>query len=128
DLIDVAQMLSATKTVQFKSGKNLKDGSARFEYTETIDAAGGSVRRDNSMSVPDAFTLGIVPFIGGDGVEITARLRFRIQDQKLTFHYVLNRPHKLVEEAVNVAIQDIESKTSLKVLRGTAQIISPPSL
>lgn len=127
-LIDMAQMLSGKKSVNFRSGKNLKNGAIAFEYTETIEATGGAApgRVNGDMSIPDKFTLGIVPFVGANGIRLEARLRFRISDQgKLTFAYILNRPFEVIEQAFNLARKDIEDATKLPVHLGTAQVIVP---
>lgn len=124
-LIDVAQSLQGTKNVQFKAGKNLKNGSVQLQYTETIEATGG--RRDDVLEVPDFFVLGIIPFVGAFGVELKARLRFRIgNDGKVSFQYNLERPFKVIEEAFKAAREEIETKTELPVLLGSAVIPSIP--
>ena len=79
------------------------------------------------MDVPDTFVLGIVPFVGGDGVEIEAQLRFRITDRKLTFTYVLLQPHKHVEAAVNAARARVEAELGF-VYYGGGSITPPPAL
>lgn len=125
-LIDMAQLLQGKKAVTFKSGKNLKTGAIAFEYTEAVEATGG--RTNGDMEVPDRFKLGIVPFVGAFGIEISARLRFRITDGgKLSFSYILDRPFKVIEEAFKASRQEIESKTGLVVHLGTASVIHPQS-
>lgn len=127
-LLEIAQGLQGTKHVNFKSGKNLKDGAIKFEYVEQIQVAGTTNQRTDSFQVPDKFTLAVVPFVGANGVYIDARLRFRIgQDGKLTFAYILNRPYKTIEEAFAVARTDIEDKTGLVVLLGSGSINNPTS-
>lgn len=120
ELLETAQLLTGKKGATFRSGKNLKNGTIDFQYTEQIEVGGG--RRDDALQVPDRFTLGIVPFVGANGVEITARLRFRISDSgKLSFTYLLDRPHKIVEEAFNVTRADIEQALGLPVILGSAE-------
>lgn len=123
-LIDIVQLLTGKKSVNFKSGKNLKNGAITFEYSEAIETTGG--RTNGDMQIPDRFTLGICPFVGADGVNVEARLRFRISDAgKLTFFYILNRPFNVIALAFQAARHEIESKTGLKVYLGTAQITNP---
>jgi uncharacterized protein YfdQ (DUF2303 family) len=123
-LIDIAQLLQGKKSVNFKSGKNLKNGALTFEYSELIESTGG--RANGDMEIPDRFAIGICPFVGSSGVEMEARLRFRISDTgKLTFAYILNRPFKVIEEAFNASREEIEKKTGLEIHLGTAEVKSP---
>ena len=120
ELLEVAQGLSGMKNVSFKSGRNLRDGAIKLEYVEQIEISGSTTRRDSTTRVPATFRLGIVPYIGAAGVEIEARLRFRIgNDGSLSFAYVLNRPYKVIETAFAVTREEIEKATALPVHLGT---------
>lgn len=125
-LLDVAQLLQGKKTVQFKSGRNLRNGAIQFEYSESIETTGGAQRRDDSMQVPAEFTLQLVPFGGDVGVEVKARLRYRIANNgELSFHYILDRPHKVIETAFIRTREKIEQETGLNVLIGSASVTPP---
>lgn len=120
-LIDVAQLLQGKKSVNFKSGKNLRNGAIQLEYVETIDTTGGTIK--DNMQVPDHFVLGICPFVGAAGIQVNARLRFRVSDSgKLTFTYLLDRPFKVIADAFELAREEIEEKTALPVHLGSATI------
>ncbi len=126
DLLDVAQMLQGKKTVTFKSGKRLGNGQSALEYTEEIATTGG--RTNDTLTVPEKFKLGLVPFVGGDGVEITGRLRYRISDGgKLSFIYVLDRPHLVIRNAFNAIRDRIEWECKTMVMIGDGSIPQPPS-
>jgi uncharacterized protein YfdQ (DUF2303 family) len=123
-LLEVAQGLQGMKNVQFKAGRNLQDGAIKLEYVETIELAGTTNRRDSAFQVPAKFKLQLVPFVGANGVEIEARLRFRIgNDGSLSFAYILNRPYKVIEDAFNVTCEDIEKGTGSQVLLGSGSIV-----
>jgi uncharacterized protein YfdQ (DUF2303 family) len=127
-LLEVAQGLQGMKNVAFKSGRNLRDGAIKLEYVETIEVSGTTSRRDASFQVPEKFTIQVVPFVGANGVEIEARLRFRVgQDGGLSFAYILNRPYKVIEAAFNATREDIEKATGIKVLLGTGAITPIPA-
>lgn len=122
-LLDIAQLLTGTKAVVFKSGKNLKNGAITFEYSELVETGG---RANGDLQVPDKITLGICPFVGGLGVELEARLRFRISEAgKLSFSYILNRPFKVIEAAFDLARTEIEEETGLPVHLGSAVVTQP---
>jgi uncharacterized protein YfdQ (DUF2303 family) len=126
-VLETIQLLQGTKTVNFKGGKNLKNGAIALQYVETIEVRGQTSNQDQTSEVPDKLRLGIVPFIGANGIEIDARLRFRIgPDGKLSFAYVLNRPYQVIEDAFTVARDDIENGVGLKVLLGSGSITLAP--
>jgi len=127
EVLEMAQLLQAKKTVSFKSGKNLRDGSIQLEYVETIEQAGGGANRhDDVMKLPDAISIFVVPFVGSEPITINARLRFRIgNDGKLSFQYVMNRPHEVIKKAFDSARASIEATTSIPVLLGDGKINAP---
>jgi uncharacterized protein YfdQ (DUF2303 family) len=128
-VLEIAQGLQGRKNVQFKSGKNLRDGSIQLEYIETIEVQGAANRRDDAFKMPEKIQLGIVPFVGAEGVYIEARLRFRIgSDGKLSFAYILNRPYKVIEAAFLLARGKIEQETGIKVILGNGEVSSPSSI
>jgi uncharacterized protein YfdQ (DUF2303 family) len=128
-VLEIAQGLQGRKHVTFKSGKNLRDGAINFEYVEQVEVQGTTSRRDDNFKVPDKFTLGIVPFVGAEGIEIDARLRFRIgSDGKLSFAYVLNRPFKVIQDAFLLARGAIEQATGIRVMLGRGVCITPSTL
>ena len=126
-LLDVARMLVAEKSVEFKSGVNLKNGANHLEFVENVEVRGVANRIEDAMDIPDTFVLGLVPFVGGDGVEIEAQLRFRISDRRLTFTYVLLQPHKVIEAAVQAARARVEAELGF-VFYGSATISPPPAV
>jgi len=126
-LLDVARLLCAKKSVDFKSGINLKNGANHLEFVETIETRGISNRVEDAMDIPDTFMIGIIPFSGGAHEMIEAQLRFRIIDRKLSFVYVLLQPHKIVEAAIDAARAKVEAELEF-VYYGGAAITPPPSL
>lgn len=123
-ILEMSQLLQGKKEVSFKAGRNLRDGSIALQYVEDIKLAGGGVnRKDDEMKLPDGFTLALVPFVGGDGVQVRARLRFRIGNNgEVSFAYVLDRPYKVIEAAFNAARDRIEAEIAMPVHLGTATI------
>lgn len=118
-MLEVAQGLQGRKDVAFKSGRNLRDGAITLEYSEQVLVGGTANRRDDTFKVPEKFKLALVPFVGANGIEVWARLRYRIgTDGKLQFAYVLDRPFKVIEAAFLLAREEIEGETGLPVALG----------
>lgn len=86
-LLELCSKLEATKTVKFLSGVNLQNSTVQLRYEETVEGRGhGEVR------VPAQLVLGLPPFENGPRYKVTARLRYKITDDKLTFAYALDHP------------------------------------
>jgi uncharacterized protein YfdQ (DUF2303 family) len=115
-LLDLALRLEATKGVYFVSGKRLSDGWTTLTYQEESAATVGK----DKLVVPEEFKLRLVPYQGVEIAEVTARLRYRIQEQKLVLWYDLLRPHKVTEQAFNDAVAAIAAGTGAAVLLGKA--------
>lgn len=116
DLLEMAETFSATKSVQFKSGNRLKDGQRQLHYVETIDASAGT---SGNVTIPDAILLRLAPFDGADAVEITARIRYRIDGGNLRIGYVLDRPDLVLRNAFDQVVGGVEEQTGITALRGT---------
>lgn len=98
DLLEIAQTISMTTTAAFRSAKRLQDGRTQLTYSEDIEASAGT---SGQMEIPKQFTLAIAPFIGEEPVPVTARLRTRLVQNKLSIGYLLDRPEELVRETID---------------------------
>lgn len=116
DMLETARELEAKGDMTFVSSIRLSDGRQQFTYNEATNATVGK----GKMDVPEEFVIRLVPYVGSAMVEVTARLRFRIKDDKLVFWYDLLRPHKVREDAFNSARARVEEETGQKVLIGRA--------
>ena len=122
DLLEVASTLEAAKGVNFRSATRLANGQHQLRYEETLDARAG---QSGQMQVPETFTIEISPFVGTPRTKIRARLRYRIDQGRLTFHYRLMQPHLVILAAWMQARVAIEMSTTRKVQRGSAQVTNP---
>lgn len=126
ELIEIAQFLEGKKNVAWKSGRKLQDGSIDFAYSEEIVVSGTSSRRDDAFKMPGLFTLRLRPFPGGEHVNVTCRLRYRIgEDGKLVFIFLMNQPERLIEASINDARRAIAEATALPVLAGAVKVENP---
>lgn len=121
-LQEMVLTLAATKTVNFRSAKRLKDGTSQLSYNETVTEQAG---QSGAMSIPDKFMITIQPFAGAPLQDLLARLRFRIDGGKLSFHYVLHRPDKMVRSVWTAEREKIETALGLPVHFGTAAAKNP---
>jgi len=122
EILEMTQLLEGKKTATFKQGRRLKDGRVILSYVEDIELRQGEGvnRKTDDMNLPDKFRLGLVPFVGNAGIEIDAKLRFRIGNNgTVSFAYLLDRPHVIVREAALAAREQIETETKLRVHLGS---------
>lgn len=114
-VLEVASDLSAKTDADFSSAQRLVNGQVQFKYSETIKAQFGS----GNLDVPERFKISIPIHIGGERVELTARLRYRIQTGKLTFWYDLLRADVSEREAF-IAIRKLIADTlQVTIINGT---------
>lgn len=116
EFLELAQNFQATKAVNFASGTRLGNGQNQLVYEETIQARAGE---RGQLEIPETFTLGIPVFEGDAAYSLIARLRYRIQDGKLVLWYDLDRPHKIIDDAVKQLRVAIEAETGLVGFNGT---------
>lgn len=97
ELLEVALTLQVKKGVQFSSQMRLSDGQHQFRYDETI--RGSTTAGD--IKIPDAFTINIPVFLGGEKQKIEAKLRYRLDGPKLTIGYEVLRPNQIRNDAIS---------------------------
>lgn len=107
DMLTISKALQAKKSVDFKSDQRLSNGDIQFTYNETTTATSGA----GSLEVPEEFTLGIPVYEGGQAYEVKARLRYRINEGKLSMWYELIRPERMQEDAFQNVMDEITKAT-----------------
>lgn len=107
EMLEIAQTLKATSSVDFRSSKMLDNGQTQFQYHETIN---GSAGQAGQLEIPNLITLQIPLFQHGAAYEIQARFRYRINSGNLVFWYTLIRPHLSVNDAVNEVVETVKDK------------------
>lgn len=112
-VLEAAKHLEARKTVEFTSGVNLDNGTIQLRFQEAVEQRG-----KGELTVPSRFVLGLAPFRHTKPYRINARLRYRIQDARLSFAYKLDRPERVREEAFGQVLAQVTEATGLPVLFG----------
>lgn len=103
DMLEIAQSLIASKSVNFESSKRLADGQVNFEYRETQEASAAK----GSLDVPTTIKLGLRPFEGAPAYVIDARFRYRINQGNLALSYKLVEPELKIRDAFDALVADI---------------------
>ncbi len=115
EMLEISRSLEAKKKVNFASGIRLSNGENELTYEEQISGTASK----GKLKVPEVFTVGIPVLQGGLKYAVKARLRYRIgEGGALAMWFDIERPHKLLEDAVREVQNLIEQKTELKVFLG----------
>lgn len=104
DLLELAQSIHATTDARFSSDRRIVSGQVQLSYVETINATAGS---DGKMTIPSTIELVLAPFEGAAPRQISARLRYRVTQGKLSLGIVLNQPTEFLLDAVDQEVQAI---------------------
>lgn len=114
---EVATDLQARDEAEFASSTRLDNGQTEFVYQQAIRGTVGK----GKMLVPETFKLNIPVFLNESRQEITARLRWRLKEGKLTFWYDLFRAQQIIDDGFNALVTKIALGTGADVLMGTVK-------
>lgn len=114
DMLQIASTFQATNNVAFSQATRLTDGRVQFSYVEE-----GNASAKGNLQIPETFSLALAPFWGGPTYKISARLRWRIANQKLSMWYRLDRPHLVLDDAIKELALGFEEATGILPLAGT---------
>lgn len=96
-LIEVATTFRASKKADYKGGVRLDNGDLALSYEEQTNASAG--KKSGTVEIPQTFTVRIAPWRGVDPVDLTARLRYRLNDGHLGIGFSLLRPDRAKDDA-----------------------------
>lgn len=113
-MIEVSRTIEAKKRVNFSSGIRLSNGQNEITYEETIDGTAGK----GKLAIPETFVIAVPVFVGGDPWKVTARLRYRINEGKLSMWYDLLRADDVVQAAVEALVADFNTQIMCRLFRG----------
>lgn len=119
DMYELAQTFQATVGASFKQTGKLADGRRTLHFDETVNASAGE---QGDLDIPKKFILQVAPFEGGPDYELTARLRFKVREARLTFTYILVRPEDVLKAAFDASVEAIEKGTGISAFRGTPPV------
>lgn len=106
ELLEIAQTFYASTTAEFRSGTRLQSGEVQFSWVEEQTATAG---RNGELSIPAKFELRVAPFHGEDLCAVTALLRYRVREGKLTIGYELVRPADVERDAMQLIAERLKT-------------------
>lgn len=112
-LKDMVLKFSALKETAFKSTINLQNGDVQLTYIE--DSEHGT---EKNAKLPSSLTLMIPIYDGQLPIQVEARVRYRIKDQKLWFQIELVRKSDILRKAFADVLDAVENLTEIRPLMG----------
>jgi uncharacterized protein YfdQ (DUF2303 family) len=100
EMLEVAINFKAQKKVNFASGQVLANGQVDFKYQEEIQGSAGA---NGNIKVPERFFIGIPVFEGGDPYKLEAKLRWALNDGKLTMWFELVRDQRFLKRPFRIS-------------------------
>ena len=113
---EVATDLRAKTDSDFGSAIRVQNGSVKFGYSEQTKGTFGK----GDMEIPERFLIAIPVYIGTERVQLTARLRYRINGGKLTFWYDLLRAEQASRDAFAAIYDTIADSLQVKIINGSS--------
>jgi uncharacterized protein YfdQ (DUF2303 family) len=105
DLMQLALELQIHKSAEFRSEQVLQSGQTRFRYEETISGAS----RGGELAIPKSFSIVVPVFMGEKPEQVELLFRFRLQDQKLSLAFQLQRKEQIVAAAAQRVSESIRA-------------------
>lgn len=117
EVLTFVTTLQETRKVKYGSSVNLANGMVQIEFVEE-----GSDATKGKLEMFRKFTLGIRPFVGGAAYPLEALLRYRIDRNsgEIKFWFDLQRPDRILEDAIKDIVEKIRTETGLLCLAGAA--------
>jgi uncharacterized protein YfdQ (DUF2303 family) len=103
-MMQMATNFEMTSEKRLRSATRLQDGGVRLEYIDDQNA-----ETVQQMSIFERFAIGIPVFWSGAGYLIEARLKYRNNGGKVSFHYELIRPDRSHEDAAKELIAKVRA-------------------
>lgn len=103
-MLEIAKTLQVTSNSSITSGKNMHNGSMKFEYNDDVDGRAGA---KGEFEIPTYFVIGVELFKDGKGYLMLCRLKYEKRGSEIKLRYELVRPHKTHERAVRDVIERI---------------------
>lgn len=116
-MLEMALSFEHKAELRFKSAIRLQSGAVNLAFVEDEDS--GQVAQ---MQIFERFAIGIPVFWAGQAYQLSARLRYRVRDAKLTFFYELIGHEKVLEDATRGLVDHVKSAVGFPFFYGNPNI------
>lgn len=116
EMLTLSRGLKITAEATVKEIRDLRSGEAEIAFEERHRDANGQ-----PLHVPGLVMFKAPVFDGGEVKRFVARLRYRRQEGRIVWRFVLYRPVDIVREAVDAAAARASAETDLPVYSGAPE-------
>lgn len=114
DLMQLVESLSGHNKTRFAEVRTDRFGGMRA----TIEKEG---RVEGDEKIPSLFLVSVAAFVGGDPFVLPARIRARVEAGGLQLSAELVGLDRVLGDAFEASIKEVEANTSIKVFRGSLE-------
>lgn len=111
-MLKLSRGLQVTATTTVHNAVTLSTGEVQVVFTEQHKDGNGPI------TTPNLFFLNIPVFEGGDAYQVAVRLRYRLNEGKLSWSLVLYRDDKIFDAAFNGVIAKVKEETDVAIYLG----------
>jgi uncharacterized protein YfdQ (DUF2303 family) len=90
-VLELVQDFQATVTAEFRTASRLDNGAIKAVWSEEIS---------KETEIPAELTLALSPFYGEEPYEVLARIRYRVSGGEFAIGYELDRPERVIMDAL----------------------------
>ena len=115
-LLELARCIAIHESSTAKNFVKTDSNEVMLEYTTAHQDANG-----NRLSVPGLFLIGVPIFEGGDLYRILVRLRYRLNEGKVTWWYELHQYENSIDDAFEEIVSAVRTETGLTLYHGSSE-------
>jgi uncharacterized protein YfdQ (DUF2303 family) len=119
ELLELVQNLEGKNDIRCTSAIKLTNGKVKMAYEEDVELKGTVSTVAGEITFPNELMVAIAPFDGGAAYRIRCRLKYRIENRKITFWYECVDVHLIIKDAVKGITDTITEKLGITPLLGT---------
>jgi len=119
ELLELVSDLYAKTDITCNQLIRLNNGRTRLSYDEQVELKGSVTTQAGTIEFPSVLVVGIAPFVGGPSYKISCRLKYRLENRRLTFWFEAIDVHLVLQECVTAIMNEIKEKLAIEPLLGT---------
>jgi len=116
ELLALSRGLQVNVDVAVRQAVTLNTGAINVQYDETHKDGQGA-----PIAIANLFQIAVPVFEGADAYRIAVRLRYRLQNGRLLWSYLIVRPDRVFDAAFNLLVEEVRTKASVPVYLGAPE-------
>lgn len=118
-LIGLARNLQVNVNSSVRQVQNLSTGEVDISYVESHDQQMVENGAGKPARVPSMFAIGVPVYEGGERYQMGVKLRYRVNQNKVTWSFEIHRLSEAAALAFDRVIEEAQANAGVPVLRGT---------